>query len=657
MQSGGHYGVPDMQQLMMERGPPRMFAVSPDMLSQPMKARLHQHHYLHLPLDHHYQHSVHQQHQQTVQQPLGLGDDSSENHSSFANRPAVQDRDPLTDDDGDEGGDEGDKGNSWPTEETLALLRIRSEMDFKFRDSNGNGAHLWEDVSRKLAELGFQRSAKACKETFDNVIKYQKKTKDNKGYRHLSELEAVCNGTISFNNGGDNVVSSDAAMKEQMAPKPEHQSKKKRKRKHLASIKTFFENLVKQLMENQEALHSKFLEAIERRDQERLMREEAWKRQEMARLTRETELRAQEQALASTREAAIVAFLQKITGQNLKLPQAAATSSRASEILQEDQFMDKEFSDPNGKRWPKPEVHALIRLRSTMEPKFQEPGPKGPLWQEISSGMASLGFTNRSAKRCKEKWENINKYFRKTKDTIKKRPENAKTCPYFHQLDTLYRKGILSSPNHKSNKLDHNHSSDALLEQSAGEGNKKDIDEHLQARSDSENILTIMPRETGEITPAHDNSTVYAFRSGDPLDQNQRMVRMKHNPPENNQESSKSMSPTVQGVRRNTNAFSDNGKAAKMERLVKEMLETQQQKFFEEFERREQDQDQEQEQESRDHNHDLTHDEISRQQINELKLIQERSQSVSQSALMALVDKLTAEIACDYSISAPPSTK
>lgn len=98
--------------------------------------------------------------------------------------------------------------------------------------------------------------------------------------------------------------------------------------------------------------------------------------------------------------------------------------------------------DSASSRWPKQEVIALINLRSGLESKYQEAGPKGPLWEEISSGMRQMGY-NRSSKRCKEKWENINKYFKKVKESNKKRPEDAKTCPYFHQLDALYRKKTL----------------------------------------------------------------------------------------------------------------------------------------------------------------------------------------------------------------------
>lgn len=48
------------------------------------------------------------------------------------------------------GGDDGDRsfgGNRWPRQETLALLKIRSEMDVAFRDASVKGP-LWEQVSR-----------------------------------------------------------------------------------------------------------------------------------------------------------------------------------------------------------------------------------------------------------------------------------------------------------------------------------------------------------------------------------------------------------------------------------------------------------------------------------------------------------------------------
>jgi hypothetical protein len=45
------------------------------------------------------------------------------------------------------GGGLGSGGNRWPREETLALIRIRSEMDAAFRDATLKSP-LWEEVSR-----------------------------------------------------------------------------------------------------------------------------------------------------------------------------------------------------------------------------------------------------------------------------------------------------------------------------------------------------------------------------------------------------------------------------------------------------------------------------------------------------------------------------
>ncbi|XP_010533325.1 PREDICTED: trihelix transcription factor GT-2-like, partial [Tarenaya hassleriana] len=93
----------------------------------------------------------------------------------------------------------GGGGNRWPRSETLALLRIRSEMELAFRDSNLK-APLWEQISRKMRELGFRRSAKKCKEKFENVYKYHKRTKEGrsgkregKTYQFSDELEAFEN--------------------------------------------------------------------------------------------------------------------------------------------------------------------------------------------------------------------------------------------------------------------------------------------------------------------------------------------------------------------------------------------------------------------------------------------------------------------------------
>ena len=52
----------------------------------------------------------------------------------------------------EEGGDRSFGGNRWPRQETLAMLKIRSDMDDAFRDASSK-APLWEDVSRSVTQL------------------------------------------------------------------------------------------------------------------------------------------------------------------------------------------------------------------------------------------------------------------------------------------------------------------------------------------------------------------------------------------------------------------------------------------------------------------------------------------------------------------------
>ncbi|XP_055809593.1 trihelix transcription factor DF1-like [Solanum dulcamara] len=489
------------------------------------------------------------------------------------------------------GGEEGERnsgGNRWPRQETLALLKIRSEMDVVFKDSSLKGP-LWEEVSRKMADLGYHRSAKKCKEKFENVYKYHRRTKegraskaDGKTYRFFDQLQALENNPASHSNlpppplaatpitmampmrsgnasvnppmptpqnhnhpfvvSQNTVVTAAVAtpavshlmtapVLPQSQPQPSVQpitnnlnqlnrsqgnttasflsnstsssstsSDEDIQRRHSKKRKwkEFFESLMKDVIEKQEELQKKFLETLEKRERDRLMREETWRVQEMARLNREHDLLVQERSMAAAKDATIIAFLQKITEQqNTPIPNSTNNTSpspspaqiqlklseKALNVIPQPQPQSsppptiavslpmtihtpvqtppqaltlpvvsaksfepppktdnggENFSPASSSRWPKEEIEALISLRTCLDLKYQENGPKGPLWEEISAGMRKIGY-NRNAKRCKEKWENINKYFKKVKESNKKRPEDSKTCPYFHQLEALYK--------------------------------------------------------------------------------------------------------------------------------------------------------------------------------------------------------------------------
>ncbi|XP_028766016.1 trihelix transcription factor GTL1-like [Neltuma alba] len=382
--------------------------------------------------------------------------------------------------------DRNSAGHRWPREETLALLKIRSEMDIAFRDMSPKGP-LWQQVSRRLAELGYHRSAKKCKEKFENIYKYHRRTKEGrcgrpnrKTYRFFEQLEALDahlllppptstekddtpNTTTSldvvqhavpcstlFPNANSNSITSSSNEESEDAPKKK------------GKLTKFFQGLMKEVIEKQEALQKNLMEVLEKCEQDRIAREETWRAQELARLDRERELLAQERSTAAAKDAALLAFLKKIAEQSACPVQLPDNVPVDRNLIPDDIDKNKQekvngrctvsvtdkqecgsvgnFIQMSSSRWPKEEVEALIRLRTNLDVEYEgNNGPKGSLWEEISSAMKKHGY-DRSAKRCKEKWENINKYFKRMKQKNKRKPGDSKTCPYFQQLDELYSK-------------------------------------------------------------------------------------------------------------------------------------------------------------------------------------------------------------------------
>ncbi|XP_075510487.1 trihelix transcription factor DF1-like isoform X2 [Primulina tabacum] len=407
---------------------------------------------------------------------------------SAFNRVALEFGDELDGGGGaEEEGSQSSGSKRWPREETVALLKMRSDMDQAFRDSTFK-ASLWDEVSRKLGELGYNRNAKKCKEKFENIYKHHKRTKagrssrhsgKRKNYRFYEQLESFQAGSSVLSAPSEQLhftpMEKDATSTHaKISAKPvsscqdfsmpcstefvavststalssgrdsERSVKKKRK------LADYFQSLMREVLERQEDLQKKFLEVIEKIEMDRAAREEAWKVQEAARMKREREFLAKEKAISAAKDAAILAFLQKLS-RHIKLP------------VQVPDNLDKMFEQPfekqgivlkepvdllvNGttetstqmssSRWPKAEVEALIMLKTDLDSKYQDNGSKGTLWEDISTCMKKLGYS-RNAKRCKEKWENINKYYKRVKYGDKKRPGYSKTCPYFGMLDTLY---------------------------------------------------------------------------------------------------------------------------------------------------------------------------------------------------------------------------
>lgn len=236
---------------------------------------------------------------------------------------------------------------------------------------------------RKLADQGYQRSGKKCKEKFENIHKYYKKSKDGragrqdgKSYRFFAQLDALFGGTqhtttqvetdtaaavlligagppLGISPTEDLNVSAAQQQQQQRqsetvsaavtlskssdddydGPLCDTQEKKSKKKRKLEEPKLdLIESMMKTLVDKQESMQRKFFESMEKIEKDRQAKEEQWRKQEVARWTREHELRVQEHALAATRDAALISFLQKVTGQTVQISKfTAPPATRNSE--------------------------------------------------------------------------------------------------------------------------------------------------------------------------------------------------------------------------------------------------------------------------------------------------------------------------------------
>lgn len=84
------------------------------------------------------------------------------------------------------------RAETWVQDETLCLIALRREMDRLFNTSKSN-KHLWEQISAKMREKGFERSPTMCTDKWRNLLKEYKKAK------HHSRVSA---GTGGGGGGG-----------------------------------------------------------------------------------------------------------------------------------------------------------------------------------------------------------------------------------------------------------------------------------------------------------------------------------------------------------------------------------------------------------------------------------------------------------------------
>ncbi|KAK2980013.1 hypothetical protein RJ640_020039 [Escallonia rubra] len=271
------------------------------------------------------------------------------------------------------GGGGGDRFPQWSIQETRDFLMIRAELDPTFMETKRNKL-LWEVISTKMREKGYNRSPEQCKCKWKNLVTRYKEhcLLNGNGYAYRShlreryiqgcetlepegmrqqfpfynELQAIFAARmqrmlwIEAEGGASGLkrkgvrLSSDDEDEEDESEGEKVSSKKKRKIKaggmnpgsggstsggNMNNLKEILEEFMKQQMQ----MEVQWLKAYEAREEERRMRDMEW-RQAMEALEnerimmdrrwreREEQRRMREEARAEKRDALVTALLNKL---------------------------------------------------------------------------------------------------------------------------------------------------------------------------------------------------------------------------------------------------------------------------------------------------------------------------------------------------------
>ncbi|KAE8697699.1 Trihelix transcription factor GT-3b [Hibiscus syriacus] len=241
-----------------------------------------------------------------------------------------------------------DRFPQWSLQETKEFLSIRAELDRSFLETKRNKL-LWEVISTRMREMGYNRSAEQCKCKWKNLFTRYKgcETMEEEAMRQqfpfYNELHAIFSARmqsmmLSETEGGatglkrkEVQLSSDEEQditEEKELEKSSVRKKKQGKASGAAgstsgnntnSIKEILEDFMKQQME----MEMQWREAFEARENERRSQEMEWRKKmealENERLLmdrrwyeREEQRRIREEARAEKRDALITALLNKV---------------------------------------------------------------------------------------------------------------------------------------------------------------------------------------------------------------------------------------------------------------------------------------------------------------------------------------------------------
>ncbi|KAJ0626046.1 putative transcription factor MYB family [Helianthus annuus] len=225
-----------------------------------------------------------------------------------------------------------DRFPQWSIQETRDLLMIRAELDSTFMESKDKKL-LWEFISTKMKERGYNRSVEQCKSKWKTLVTCYKgcETMEQEGYMmqqfpFYSELQTFFANRMQrllwMEPSGLRKRAMEVSSDDEESRNAEKASGNNKKRKKVESGK--LHEILEKYKIQQMQTEMQLMKMYEAKEEERRMKEMAWRKtmeeMEKERLMldeqwreREDQRRVREEARAEKRDALITELLNKLT--------------------------------------------------------------------------------------------------------------------------------------------------------------------------------------------------------------------------------------------------------------------------------------------------------------------------------------------------------
>ncbi|KAJ7295209.1 hypothetical protein O6H91_08G045200 [Diphasiastrum complanatum] len=349
------------------------------------------------------------------------------------------------------------RSKNWTRQETLRLIKLRTELEPRFAKS-GRKTELWDEIAESMQKERISRDAQQCRDKWEKLSARYKEVRDglkdrednpffddlhpllaDKSVKRERERDRFVWGkdkeTLGREDGADAQATTAKDVEreaegdreevtgdgwEEDDEDTEIRAPARKKRKGLKYIAVTDLAVVQSLLESVISKQQKFfrdlLEAMEKREQIR----------EQLRQEKEEKWRAEERAQRCVFNNAMILLTQRLVGERM------GTAGAGPATVPPSSPDGPQGPKRRSKNWKRTEVLQLIKVRGSMESRFQSSTRRTGLWEEVAELLIAEGI-KRDAKQCREKWDKLIAAYKDVADGKRERGDS----PYFTELTAI----------------------------------------------------------------------------------------------------------------------------------------------------------------------------------------------------------------------------